>query len=85
MITVPVKISALVTKHNFAAARMEHLVEFVLLGKKFTVPVSEEFVARLDNMLAGGEQGGQEEYVPEGYALGHIDPSDISDEELAKL
>lgn len=49
MITLPVKISALNTRHNFHAGRMEYTVEIMLLGKKFSLSVNEEFVASLEH------------------------------------
>lgn len=51
MITLPVKISALNTRHNFNAGRVEYALEIILLGKKFSLSVNEEFVASLEHAM----------------------------------
>ena len=99
MITLPCKITSLVTKHNFSAERVDYYLELVLLGKKFTLPVSEDFVARLDSSLEGpAEERPHRPHaqqsaptLPEGF---EIDPSvgdlerdadTYTDEEIALL
>lgn len=97
MITLPCKITSLVTKHNFAAERVDYFLELVLLGKKFTIPVTEDFVARLDSSLEGPNEGPrhparpQAPSIPEGFeidpSIGDIerDADSYTDEEIALL
>ena len=95
MIKLPVNIVSLVTKHNFQASRVDYAIEIVLLGSKFTVPVSEAFVERLDRAVEPDEPRprqapAREEYeddVPQGYGLGVIEKNaeDYTDEEIERL
>lgn len=95
MIKLPVNIVSLVTKHNFQASRVDYAIEIVLLGSKFTVPVSEAFVERLDRAVEPDEPRPRqapmreeyEEDVPQGYGLGVMEknPEDYTDEEIERL
>ena len=91
MIEVPAKITGLVTRHNFQSGRVAYSLEVVMLGKRFNLPVEEEFVARLDSMLEKEEVGAiepaHEEDPSQEYGFGSIerDPSDYSYEEIEQL
>lgn len=97
MINLNAKVISLVTKHNFQASRIDYAIEVVLLGTKFTVPVSEAFVERLDNAVEPEEatppprvsprrQHGMDD-VPSGYSMGVLEksPEDYTDEEIELL
>ena len=94
MIKLPVTIISLVTKHNFQAERVDYAIEIGLLGSKFTVPVSEAFVERLDNAVDPEQPRSmpthREEFaedVPSGYGIGVLEKSadEYTDEEIERL
>ena len=94
MIKLPATIISLVTKHNFQAERVDYAIEIGLLGSKFTVPVSEAFVERLDNAVEPESPRGapvhREEFtedIPSGYGLGVLEKSadEYTDEEIERL
>ena len=94
MITLPAKVVSLISKHNFANSRLEYMIEIVILGKKFNIPVTEDFVNRLDQAVDPVEPEPQprQEHIefpstPEGYSLGDLerDPNDYSYEEIENL
>jgi len=92
MIEVPAKITSLVTRHNFQSGRVDYLLEVSFLGKRFDLPVEEEFVARLDSLLGAEEVNAIEPQATHedeggGYSFGSIekDPNDYSFEEIEQL
>jgi hypothetical protein len=97
MITLPAKVISLVTKHNFHASRVEYAIEIALLGSKFTIPVTESFVERLDNAVEPQESpaprqrereyADYEDDVPQGFSMGVLEKSadDYTDEEIERL
>ncbi|MGA1353390.1 MAG: hypothetical protein ACO32I_01195 [Candidatus Limnocylindrus sp.] len=64
MLTLPVKIAALNTRHNFHAGRVEYHLEILLLGKKFSLAVNEEFVASLEHAADPSAQIAQPDPEP---------------------
>ena len=100
-IRLPATLIGLTTRHNFHKGRVDYAIEIVILGKKFTVPVTEDSVARLDSTLDEDapvpnheehrpEQQNmfsEEDDVPAGYSLGSLerDPEDYTYEEIEKL
>lgn len=99
-VKIPTTLVGLTTRHNFHKGRIEYSIDLVILGKKFNLPVPEDFVARLDAMLENDAVPNQpkeveqhqvfeeeQEEIPSGYSLGAIerDPEDYSYEEISKL
>lgn len=101
VIRLPATLVGLTTRHNFHKGHIDYAIEIVILGKKFTIPVTEDFVARLDATLDEDapiperqerrppEQQSmfEEEEAPDGYSLGSLerDPEDYTYEEIEKL
>lgn len=99
VIRLPATLIGLTTRHNFHKGRVDYAIEIVILGKKFTIPVTEDFVARLDATLDEDTSIPQrqspvqqnmfddEDDTPDGYSLGSLerDPEDYSYEEIEKL
>jgi len=96
VIKLPATLIGLTTRHNFHKGQVDFAIEVVLLGKKFTIPVTEDFVARLDATLdedAPLPQRQEQERpvdldeIPDGYSLGSLerDAEDYSYEEIEKL
>lgn len=101
VIRLPATLVGLTTRHNFHKGRVDYAIEVVILGKKFTIPVTEDFVARLDATLdedapipeqqdrraQAQQQFEEEEGTPDGYSLGSLerDPDDYSYEEIERL
>jgi len=88
VIRLPATLVGLTTRHNFHKGHVDYAVELVILGKKFTIPVTEDFVARLDATLdedapipevpdrrASGYMPtfNDEEDTPDGYSLGSLE------------
>ena len=88
VIRLPATLVGLTTRHNFHKGRVDYAIEIVILGKKFTIPVTEDFVARLDATLDEDapiperrehrppEQQSmfeEEEGTPDGYSLGSLE------------
>ena len=90
MITVNAKIAGLVTRHSFQSGNVSYALDVVILGKRFSLPVDEDFVARLDQMLDPAEhtEDPMRHEVPQEYAFGAVDdrdPNDYSVEEIEQL
>lgn len=91
MIPINAKIAGLTTKHSFQTGRVTYLLEVVILGRKFSLPVDEEFVARLDQTLEPEQVSemppSSASEVPQEYAFGSVerDPEDYSYEEISQL
>lgn len=101
VIRLPATLVGLTTRHNFHKGRVDYAIEIVILGKKFTIPVTEDFVARLDATLDEDapipesrerrpehqSTFEEEESTPDGYSLGSLerDPEDYTYEEIEKL
>ena len=88
VVKLPTTILGLVTRHNFHASRIEYMIDIVILGKKFTIPVTEDFVSRLDSVLEADsapventpeqttvDQSSmfREDAIPAGYSLGSLE------------
>ena len=88
MIGVNAKISGLTTRHSFQSGHVSYALDVVILGKKFSLPVDEEFVARLDQMLEPESVDHRNADIPSEYAFGSVDdrdPNDYSVEEIEQL
>ena len=88
MIGVNAKISGLTTRHSFQSGHVSYALDVVILGKKFSLPVDEEFVARLDQMLEPEGVEHRHADIPAEYAFGSVDdrdPNDYSVEEIEQL
>ena len=91
MIPVNAKITGLTTKHSFGSGRVSYALDVVILGKRFSLPVDEEFVARLDQMLEPSPTDEQDDLSgahASDYGFGSVeerDPSDYSVEEISQL
>lgn len=88
MIGVNAKIAGLTTRHSFQSGHVSYALDVVILGKKFSLPVDEEFVARLDQMLEPESVEMSHTSIPQEYAFGAVDnrdPNDYSVEEIEQL
>jgi hypothetical protein len=91
MIPVSAKITGLTTKHSFGSGRVAYALDVVILGKRFSLPVDEEFVARLDQMLEPTASHDLEDETASEYVVGAVmnredrDPNDYSVEEISQL
>lgn len=91
MIPVSAKITGLTTKHSFGSGRVSYALDVVILGKRFSLPVDEEFVARLDQMLepaASHVTDDEQDAHAAEYGFGAVeerDPNDYSVEEISQL
>lgn len=87
-IRIPTTLVGLTTRHNFHKGRVDYAIEIVILGRKFTVPVTEDFVARLDAALDEDvtvpdrqehpvheqrDMFEEDERMPDGYSLGSLE------------
>ena len=100
-VKIPTTLVGLTTRHNFHKGRIDYSIDLVILGKKFSVPVPEDFVARLDSMLESDVITQQpdhhqhsdhafedeQEPTPAGYSLGswEREPEDYTYEEISNL
>jgi hypothetical protein len=99
-VKIPTTLIGLTTRHNFHKGCIEYSIDLVILGKKFSVRVTEDFVARLDAMIENDvvpqtqnevmtqqHEVDDHEDIPSGYSLGALerDPEDYSYEEISKL
>jgi hypothetical protein len=88
VVKLPTTILGLVTRHNFHASRIEYAIDIVILGKKFTIPVTDDFVSRLDSVLEADsapldntpapqptnqENLFEQDAIPPGYSLGSLE------------